>query len=82
MESSAFTLEELAEASRYQLVIQWSDKDRLFLVSLPELEGIRTHAATIAEAAERGVELAADYLYGMRELGMPVPAPASLVGAR
>lgn len=81
MAASAFTAEELAEASRYRLEIQWSDEDQTFLVSLPELEGIRTHANSIAEAAERGVKLAAEYLYGMRALGLTPPAPRSLAVA-
>jgi antitoxin HicB len=81
MTGSTFTPEELVEASRYRLEIQWSDEDQAFLVSLPELEGIRTHADTIANAAERGVELAAEYLYGMRASGLPVPAPRSLAVA-
>jgi predicted RNase H-like HicB family nuclease len=81
MAGSQFTPEELAEASRYRLEIQWSDEDQVFLVSLPELEGIRTHASTITGAAERGVELAAEYIYGMRALGLPVPTPISLAAA-
>jgi predicted RNase H-like HicB family nuclease len=78
---SEFTPEELAEASRFRLEIQWSDEDQLFLVTLPELEGIGSHAATITGAAERGVELAAEYRYGMRAMGLPVPAPESLAVA-
>jgi predicted RNase H-like HicB family nuclease len=75
---SPFTPEELAEASRYQVVIQWSEEDRLFLVSLPELGGVRSHGRTIAEAAERGVELAAEWIDAMRTLGESIPAPAAL----
>jgi predicted RNase H-like HicB family nuclease len=81
VEESAFTPEELAEASRYRLVIQWSDEDGLFLVSLPEFGGIRTHATTITGAAERGVELAAEWIDSLRQTGRPVPAPQSLAVA-
>jgi predicted RNase H-like HicB family nuclease len=73
--ASAFTPEELVEASRYRLEIEWSDEDGAFLVTLPELEGIRSHASTPAEAAERGVELAAEYLDALRTLGRQVPPP-------
>jgi predicted RNase H-like HicB family nuclease len=80
--ASAFTPEEITEASRYRLEIQWSDEDQAYLVTLPELEGIRSHAATVAEAAERGVELAAEYIDAMRTLGRPIPAPTPVaVGA-
>jgi predicted RNase H-like HicB family nuclease len=81
MAGSTITPEEQVEAGRYRLELQWSDEDQLFLVSLPELDGIRTHANTITEAAERGVELAAEYLFGMRATGLPVPAPQSFAVA-
>ncbi|MEA2584781.1 MAG: hypothetical protein QOF33_2866 [Thermomicrobiales bacterium] len=81
MLESPFTPEELAEASRYRIVIQWSDEDGLFLVSLPEFGGIRSHGRTIAEAAERGVEWAAEWIDSLRRLGEPVPVPAPLAVA-
>jgi len=82
MDDSPFTPDELAEARRYRMIIQWSDGDEAFLVSLPELEGIRTHAKTATGAAERGVELAAEYLYAMRATGRPIPSPEpAAVGA-
>jgi predicted RNase H-like HicB family nuclease len=78
---SPFTPEEIEEASRYQIVIQWSEEDQLFLVSLPEFGGVRSHGRTIAEAAERGVELAAEWIDSLRTLGEPVPVPAALAVA-
>jgi predicted RNase H-like HicB family nuclease len=81
MGESVFTPEELEEASRYRIVIQWSEDDQLFLVSLPEFGGVRSHGCTIVEAAERGVELAAEWIDAMRTLGEPIPAPAGLAAA-
>jgi predicted RNase H-like HicB family nuclease len=80
MSESMFSPEELAEASRYRIVIQWSDADQLFLVSLPEFGGVRGHGRTIAEAAERGVEMAAEWIDSLRTLGEPIPVPAALAG--
>jgi predicted RNase H-like HicB family nuclease len=77
-----FTPEELAEASRYEIVIQWSDEDQVFIASVPELPGARTHGDTPAEAAEKAVEVAASWIYGSRQLGHAVPAPRLLASAR
>ena len=74
---SPFTPEELAEASRYPLLIAWSDEDGAFLVSLPDF-GVQTHAATVADAAARGVEMAAEWIDSYRRLGRPVPAPRTV----
>jgi predicted RNase H-like HicB family nuclease len=75
-----FTAEELAEASRYEIVIQWSEEDQVFIASVPELRGAKTHGNTPAEAAEKAVEVAASWIYGSRQLGHEVPEPRVLAG--
>jgi predicted RNase H-like HicB family nuclease len=67
--------------ARIPIVIQWSDEDQLFLVSLPEFGGVRSHATTIAGAAERRVELAAEWIDSMRTRGRSIPAPTPLAVA-
>ena len=49
---------------RYAMVIEWSDEDQLFLVSLPDWPGAHTHGRTRAEAAEMGEEVIALLLDG------------------
>ncbi len=75
--AAVFTAEEWAEARRYPLVIRWSDEDGLFLVSLPDFGGVTSHGETAAEAAERGVEMAAEWIDSYRQLGRPIPAPSA-----
>ena len=41
---------------RYAMVIEWSDEDQLFLVSIPDFPGAHTHGRTRAEAAAMGEE--------------------------
>jgi predicted RNase H-like HicB family nuclease len=72
---SPYTPEELAEASRYEIIIHWSEEDQLFLDSVPELPGTITHGETPAAAAERVVEIAAAWIYGSRQLGHSIPEP-------
>ncbi len=76
MDDEVFTHEELAEARRYPLVIRWSEEDGLFLVSLPDFGGVTGHGRTAAEAAERGVEMAAEWIDSYRRLGREIPAPS------
>lgn len=70
-----FTAEELAEARRYSMLIQWSDEDRACIVSVPELPGLLTHGETHSEAVELGEEAIATRLAGLRHFGQPVPPP-------
>lgn len=44
---------------RYAMVIEWSDEDQLFLVSIPDFPGAHTHGRTRAEAAAMGEEIIA-----------------------
>jgi predicted RNase H-like HicB family nuclease len=69
------TEEMLAEARRYSLLIEWSDRDGVYIVSVPELPGCLTHGSTHAEAVEMGEEAIATYLAGLRHFGDPVPPP-------
>lgn len=45
------TAADLAEARTYSMVFAWSPEDAAWLVSFPEFPGVRTHGATIQEAA-------------------------------
>ena len=74
---TVFTEEEVAEARRYPIVIYWSDEDQLYLVSLPDFGGVTSHGKTAAEAAERGNEMAAEWIDSYRQAGKAIPAPGS-----
>lgn len=67
--------EELAEARRYALVIEWSDEDNVYLVTAPDLPGMITHGSTRAEAAEMGEEATAVWISATRQVGQVVPEP-------
>ena len=56
---------------RYAMVIEWSDEDQLFLVSIPDFPGAHTHGRTRAEAAAMGEEVIALLLHG--EANPPPP---------
>ncbi|HSI32711.1 MAG: type II toxin-antitoxin system HicB family antitoxin [Phycisphaerae bacterium] len=42
---------------KYTVVIQWSEEDQKYVVSLPEWDGCKTHGATYEEAARNAREV-------------------------
>lgn len=64
-----------ADAARYSLIIEWSDEDRVYIATCPELPGCRTHGATRAEAIEKGEDAIALWLEAQAYKGRPAPAP-------
>lgn len=72
---SDVTAEELAEARRYSMCIDWSPEDEVFIASFPDVPFVRTHRATREEAAERGEEVFVASLTAMKDAGRPVAPP-------
>ncbi len=65
---------------RYSIIKEWSDEDRVFIVTVPELPGCKTHGATYEESVQQGQDSVESWLDGMRALGRPVPKPRVAVG--
>jgi predicted RNase H-like HicB family nuclease len=67
--------------SHYSLIIQWSEEDKLFVVSLPEFTDVMqpcTHGHTYEEAAKHGQELLETLIELYQEDGKPLPEPKTL----
>jgi predicted RNase H-like HicB family nuclease len=63
---------------RYSMVIQWSDEDQVYIVSLPEFGPYsKTHGATYAEAVKNGEEVLELLIESSQEEGEPLPPPAT-----
>jgi antitoxin HicB len=62
----------------YSMVIQWSDEDQVYVVTLPEFGGCRTHGATYEKAAKSGREVLELLVESAKEEGQPLPPPATL----
>lgn len=67
--------EEPTEVDRYSLVMEWSEEDGLYVVTVPELPGCRTHGRTQVEAVEMGRDAIDTWLSAHRAWGRPIPAP-------
>jgi predicted RNase H-like HicB family nuclease len=57
------------------MVIQWSEEDKCFIVTLPEFEGAKTHGETYAQAARMGRDLIESFFMWYKQDGKPLPRP-------
>jgi predicted RNase H-like HicB family nuclease len=60
----------------YSMVIQWSDEDQAYVVTLPEFGPYsRTHGDTYEEAARNGREVLELLIQTYQAEGQPLPEP-------
>jgi predicted RNase H-like HicB family nuclease len=68
--------------SQYSMVIQWSDEDQLFLVTIPEFADLVvmpcTHGQTRTDAIRNGEEVIEMYLEAWQAEGESIPKPRTL----
>jgi len=68
--------------SQYSMIVQWSDEDRLFLVTIPEFSDRVvmpcTHGKTREEAIHKGEEVIEMYLEAWEAEGESIPEPRTL----
>ncbi len=68
------------DQAHYTMIIEWSDEDHIFTVTIPELPGARSHADTYLAAAEEGQRLIEEWLEIARERGWSLPRPRTHAG--
>ncbi len=59
----------------YSLRIQWDPKDDIYVVTVLELYGCRTHGDTYEEAVENALELIEMLIEDAQKSGEPIPPP-------
>ncbi len=59
----------------YSMVMEWSDEDQIYVVTVPELPGCKTHGRTYAEAVHQGQDAIESWIDAARADGDPLPAP-------
>jgi len=62
----------------YSMIIQWSDEDNAYIVTVPELPGCRMHGETYEEAVQQGKDAIASWIMVAAELGRSVPPPRKM----
>ncbi|MEL6930263.1 MAG: type II toxin-antitoxin system HicB family antitoxin, partial [Cyanobacteria bacterium J06600_6] len=68
--------------NQYSMIVQWSEEDRLFLVTIPEFSDRVlmpcTHGITRQEAITNGEEVIEMYLQAWKAEGKAIPQPSML----
>ncbi len=59
----------------YSMIIQWSELDQVYIVTVPELSGCRTHGKSYEEAVHQGVDAIETWIKGSKASGLPIPEP-------
>ncbi len=60
----------------YSVLIQWSDEDGIYVVTLPEFGGCHTHGSTYEEAAKNADEVLELLIETYQAEGRRLPEPA------
>jgi len=61
--------------TKYEMIIYWSEEDRVFIVEVPELPGCMADGATYQEAVANAEQVIAEWIATAQELGRSVPTP-------
>ncbi len=64
-----------AQHPHYAMVIEWSDEDQAYIVSIPEFPGNHTHGDTYEEAVKQGEDLIDSLIMWTLQDGKPLPEP-------
>lgn len=65
----------------YSMVIEWSDEDQTYIVTVPELSGCQTHGATYEEATRQGQDAIDSWIDAQLARGRSIPPPRIYSGA-
>ena len=66
---------------QYSMIIQWDDKDKIYVVTVPELPGCRTHGHTYEEAVQQGQDAIESWIEDAIASNDPVPPPSMYAAA-
>ena len=61
--------------NHYSVIIQWSDEDKAYVVTLPEWGGCHTHGATYEEKAKNAREVLELLIEDEKSAGNELPTP-------
>lgn len=63
---------------QYSMTIQYDPIDQIYVVTVPELPGCRTHGKTYEEAVRQGRDAIMSWIDDARVAGDPIPGPKVL----
>jgi predicted RNase H-like HicB family nuclease len=67
------------DAMHYSMYIQWSDEDQIYIVTVPELPGCKTHGKTYAKSLKQAKYAIESWTEASKAWGHPIPPPNTLI---
>lgn len=64
-----------AERIHYSMIIEWEPLGEVYVVTVPELPGCRTHGATYEEAVAQGQDAIESWIDAQTHWGQVIPPP-------
>jgi len=61
--------------NKYEIIIYWSEEDKLFLAEVPELDGCMADGKSYKEALENAEIIIKEWIEVAKESGRKVPEP-------
>ncbi len=61
--------------NKYEIIIYWSEEDKLFIADVPELSGCMAHGETYDSALENIKDAMNLWIRTAKEFNDPIPAP-------
>ena len=62
-------------SNKYEMIIYWSEEDKVFLVEIPELIGCMADGGTYLEAVANAEIVIQEWIDTAIELGRTIPVP-------
>ncbi len=62
-------------ASKYEIIIFWSDEDGAFVAEVPELPGCMADGQTYQEALSNAEQVIQEWIITAKDLGRTIPEP-------
>ena len=74
--------EHAEQGHRYSMSIEWDPEDEIYVATVPELPGCRTHGMSHEEAVKQALDAIESWLDAARAEGQEIPAPRMAATAR
>lgn len=63
------------DSLHYSMLIQWSEEDQVYIVTVPELPGCKTHGKTYKKAIKNAKQVLELFVEDARITGKALPPP-------
>jgi predicted RNase H-like HicB family nuclease len=61
--------------SRYEIIVYWSEEDKVFIAQVPELPGCMADGETYQKAISNAEVITQEWIETAKELGRAIPKP-------